>query len=292
MVRHDNRSRDRTASGAVAAGRTDKTDGRQPRTEDRPSTARQPGSARASTQNRGCPALAGMNPGSFGGTASSTRLPRSGGDEPCAIIQTQRPRACPRRRGDEPVTTTERAPAEGTDASEAGRPSAVSPRRRGDRNPRTESSSREPLARPGKTTRAGRDDGQRHDSGINEAQGGQATRSRRRKRRQRADRSPAASAGLRERQPDRRDRLGADQRGAARKSDSAGSDGAKRRTDRRDSGARRAIPRRQLPSRHRQTRSQSECVRGAGVKVASPAKRGRSVATHLDAGEHTPTLSV
>ena len=44
--------------------------------------------------------------------------------------------------------------------------------------------------------------------------------------------------------------------------------------------------------RHRQTRSQSECVRGAGVKVASPAQRGRSVATRLDAGEHTPTLSV
>ena len=32
-------------------------------------------------------------------------------------------------------------------------------------------------------------------------------------------------------------------------------------------------------------------VRGAGVKGVSPAERGRSVATPLNAGEHTPTLS-
>ena len=34
----------------------------------------------------------------------------------------------------------------------------------------------------------------------------------------------------------------------------------------------------------------SEC--GAGVKAVSPAKRGRSGATRLDAGEHTRTLTV
>ena len=33
-------------------------------------------------------------------------------------------------------------------------------------------------------------------------------------------------------------------------------------------------------------------VRGAGVKAVSPAQRGRSAATRLDAGEHTRTLLV
>ncbi len=44
--------------------------------------------------------------------------------------------------------------------------------------------------------------------------------------------------------------------------------------------------------RHRRQEPAWTSVRGAGVKAVSPAKRGRSVATRLDAGEHTRTLSV
>ena len=44
--------------------------------------------------------------------------------------------------------------------------------------------------------------------------------------------------------------------------------------------------------RHRRQEPAWTSVRGAGVKAVSPAKRGRSAATRLDAGEHTRTLLV
>ena len=43
---------------------------------------------------------------------------------------------------------------------------------------------------------------------------------------------------------------------------------------------------------HRRQEPVWRSVRGAGVKAVSPAKRGRSGATRLDAGEHTRTLTV
>ena len=44
--------------------------------------------------------------------------------------------------------------------------------------------------------------------------------------------------------------------------------------------------------RHRRQKPVWPSVRGAGVKAGSPAQRGRSEATRLDAGEHTRTLLV
>ena len=43
-------------------------------------------------------------------------------------------------------------------------------------------------------------------------------------------------------------------------------------------------------SGHRQQEPAWTSVRGAGVRAVSPAERGRSEATRLDAGEHTRTL--
>ena len=43
-------------------------------------------------------------------------------------------------------------------------------------------------------------------------------------------------------------------------------------------------------SGHRQQEPVWTSVRGAGVRAVSPAERGRSEATRLDAGEHTRTL--
>ena len=43
-------------------------------------------------------------------------------------------------------------------------------------------------------------------------------------------------------------------------------------------------------SGHREQEPVWASVRGAGVRAVSPAERGRSEATRLDAGEHTRTL--
>ena len=43
-------------------------------------------------------------------------------------------------------------------------------------------------------------------------------------------------------------------------------------------------------SEHRRQEPIWTSVRGAGVKAASPAERGRSEAARLDVGEHTRTL--